>query len=151
MENITSRREADEFIYLPSIIYYKDSESVAKALLDDDFCNKTLTIIARVVLETDEKMKEEHLKILQHRCKGEDLEKVALAMDDKGYMYDTCPYMKKIIMPRLYENCKERYHLCAKPVQKQPKRQIVKKTVPQRIVPHRISQPQRWYRPFRQR
>ncbi len=77
-------------IDLTSIVKYKDPKSVAEALLDDDFTNKTLALIAQAVLKEDKKERNQTLTALQNYCTLTDLKKVKAALDDKGYMYNIC-------------------------------------------------------------
>ena len=55
-------------VYLPSIVKYKDKQSIAQALLDDDFCNKTLAMVASAVLKKDDQERKLSLSALQLYC-----------------------------------------------------------------------------------
>ena len=84
-----------EIVYLPTLTNYKDPKSIAEALLDEDFSNKTLASIANAFLHPNKKLRACFLNFFQHRCTSDDFKRIALALDDKGYMYQTQGYRVK--------------------------------------------------------
>jgi len=79
----------DKVIDLRSIAYkYKDPSSVIEVILDDDFKTKFSPVIAKAIRIEDLQKRRKALRIIQGSMPKEELEKITLALDYYGYMYD---------------------------------------------------------------
>lgn len=76
-------------VNLSTLTHFKDPKSIAEALLDKDFSDSGLTLIAKAFQEEDTVRREQMLAIIQKNTKVWNTEKVERALDDKGYMYET--------------------------------------------------------------
>ena len=103
MKKSTSNQTAAP-ICLPSIVRYKDRESVATALLEKvveeavyskNYQNLKVLAIAYTLLKESEIDLDRRLEKLQRSSSASTLRTVAIALDDKGYMYDTCPFSRR--------------------------------------------------------
>ena len=111
---------------LSSIMLYKDSKSIAEALLDDDFSNNTLASLASIFLVRSKARRRYLLNLYQPNISYRNLRRVALALDNQGYMYDEGIYE----VMRSKEKC--RCHECSleKPYDKDKKESQKKNYVP---------------------
>ncbi len=97
-----------QYPYLLSLTRYKDADEVISALSDENFRTPFLRAVATAIKYRKNRKVRAWLCRAQYMASPQWLEKVALAMDDKGYMYDTVMLGQR---KELYhEQCRRRVH-----------------------------------------
>lgn len=88
MTEETTKKMTEKVIDLSTIANYKHTESVASAILDEDFKTKHSRVIASALRIGDKRKHQKMLQSIQKNMSKKELNRIACAMDYYGYMYD---------------------------------------------------------------